>query len=181
MLKLAFLFMSIASVFSQNSTERTGCDLLEPAAVQVERNSDNPDFCIFCPKTNLGAIGIPKIALCTVKSSTNDIITDNNIDISGVGGETIIVQGRRLLASSIEQVVVSDVFCTGDTVSLVGLKCFYGDIYARNIDPIVTDTSGRTFSIEEINDGIVINSDTNFAKILPAVLFCLCLQAVMLV
>lgn len=152
------------------AAETAGCDA---GAIRVSRLSDNPDYCISCPETDLGAIGVPKIALCTPKASNVDVVSSNNIVVSGVGGETIIIQNRRLLAASLEQTVVSDVICTGDKVTPIGLKCFYGDVYARNVDPNITDTAGEQFSVEEINAGITVTSAC--MTIVPRAIFSLAL------
>lgn len=151
-----FPFIWIVCVASiAAAAETAGCDA---GAIRASRLSDNPDYCISCPETDLGAVGVPKIALCTPKASNMDVVSSNNIIVSGVGGETIIVQNRRLLATSLEQTVVSDVMCKGDKLTPIGLKCFYGDVYARNVDPNITDTTGKQFSVEEFNAGISVTS-----------------------
>jgi hypothetical protein len=128
----------------------------QAGAVQVKRESGEPDFCIACPRTGLGD-GTPKIALCTPRTSSNveTITSSNDIIVSGVGGETIIVGNRRLMAvDTIQGVTVDDVICDGDRVEPVGIKCFYGNDYARNFDPNITDTTGKEYTAEYLNSQI---------------------------
>lgn len=63
-----------------------------------------------------------------------------------------------MLATSLEQKMVSDVACQGDTITPVGIKCFYGENYATNIDPNITDTTGKEYTVDEFNAGITVTS-----------------------
>ena len=79
-------------------------------------------------------------------------------------------------SSSLEVVQVDDVTCNGDTISPIGVKCFYGNNYARNIDPNITDTEGREYSVEYVNSKITTTSDAVIGSIMHIhILLILCL------
>lgn len=171
---LLLLLVLATATAAAGAETTTGC---KAGVFQVERTTNESDYCISCPEVEDGRKGTPKIAVCTPRPSNVEVISSNDIIVSGVGGTTTIITNRKLMeSSSLEVVQVDDVTCNGDTIAPIGVKCFYGNNYARNIDPNITDTEGREYSVEYVNSKITTTSDAVIGSIMHIhILLILCL------
>jgi hypothetical protein len=71
------LLVGLATATAAAGAETTtGC---KAGAFQVERTTNESDYCISCPEVEDGRKGTPKIAVCTPRPSNVEVISSNDI------------------------------------------------------------------------------------------------------